>query len=122
MTRFNWDHIHLRSSDPGTTTEWYQDNLGAEIVRSPMADGSARSDLALTGHKVFIVKAQLGEAAGTPSSPYFGLDHFGLAVSDIKAAVADLKSKGVIFTMDVTTNRPGVQIAFLTAPQTSRSS
>jgi hypothetical protein len=46
-----------------------------------------------------------------------GLDHFGLTVDDIKSAVAGLKAKGVTFTMDVTTNRPGVQIAFLTAPE-----
>jgi hypothetical protein len=34
-----------------------------------------------------------------------------------KQAVAGLKAKGVHFTMDVTTARPGVQIAFLTAPE-----
>jgi lactoylglutathione lyase len=66
---------------------------------------------------VFIAKAQPGKAAEAPSSPYFGLDHFGLTVDDIKEAVTALKAKGVHFTMDVTTNRPGVQIAFLTAPE-----
>ena len=76
-----------------------------------------RIDLNLAGQKVFIAKAMPGKAADAPASPYFGLDHFGLTVPDIKAAVAALKSKGVAFTMDVTTNRPGVQIAFLTAPE-----
>jgi catechol 2,3-dioxygenase-like lactoylglutathione lyase family enzyme len=117
MTKFNWEHIHLRSPDPEATAAWYQDKLGAEVIRSPMADGSMRIDLNLAGQKVFIAKAQPGKAADAPSSPYFGLDHFGLTVSDIKSAVAELKAKGVTFTMDVTTNRPGVQIAFLTAPQ-----
>jgi len=46
-----------------------------------------------------------------------GLDHFGLTVADIDAAVAELKSKGVPFTMEPKTIRPGVRIAFLTAPQ-----
>jgi lactoylglutathione lyase len=55
--------------------------------------------------------------AAAPASPYLGLDHFGLTVPDIKEAVAVLKAKGVTFTMDVTTARPGVQIAFLTAPE-----
>lgn len=66
---------------------------------------------------MFIAKAQPGTAADAPSSPYLGLDHFGLTVDDIQTAVAALKAKGVSFTMDVTTNRPGVQIAFLTAPE-----
>lgn len=117
MTKFNWEHIHLRSPDPEATAQWYQDKLGAEVIKSPQADGSMRIDLNLAGQKVFIAKAQAGKAANAPSSPYFGLDHFGMTVSDIKAAVAELKAKGVTFTMDVTTNRPGVQIAFLTAPQ-----
>jgi lactoylglutathione lyase len=117
VMKFNWEHIHLRSPDPEATAEWYRDKLGAEVVRSQQADGSTRIDLNLAGQKVFIAKAQPGKVAEPPSSPYFGLDHFGLTVDDIKAAVAALKAKGVSFTMDVTTNRPGVQIAFLTAPE-----
>lgn len=117
MTKFNWEHIHLRSPDPEATAEWYRDKLGAEVFTNPQADGSMRIDLSLAGQKVFIAKAQPGKAAEAPSSPYLGLDHFGLTVSDIQAAVAELKAKGVRFTMDVTVNRPGVQIAFMTGPQ-----
>jgi lactoylglutathione lyase len=117
MIKVNWEHIHLRSPDPEKTAEWYHDKLGAEVIKSPQPDGSVRVDLNLAGQKVFIAKAQAGKAADAPSSPYFGLDHFGLTVDDIKTAVATLKAKGVTFTMDVTTNRPGVQIAFLTAPE-----
>jgi lactoylglutathione lyase len=117
MIKFNWEHIHLRSPDPEATAEWYHDKLGAEVIKSPQADGSMRIDLNLAGQKVFIAKAAPGKAADAPASPYLGLDHFGLTVPDIKAAVAALKAKGVAFTMDVTTNRPGVQIAFLTAPE-----
>jgi lactoylglutathione lyase len=117
MIKFNWEHIHLRSPDPEATAEWYQDKLGAEVVKSPQADGSMRIDLNLAGQKVFIAKAMPGKAADAPASPYLGLDHFGLTVPDIEAAVAALKAKGVAFTMDVTANRPGVRIAFLTAPE-----
>jgi predicted enzyme related to lactoylglutathione lyase len=46
-----------------------------------------------------------------------GLDHFGMTVDDIESAVSDLKRKGVAFTMEPKTIRPGVRIAFLTAPQ-----
>jgi lactoylglutathione lyase len=117
MTRFNWEHIHLRSPDPEATATWYQDKLGAEIVRSAQPDGSTRIDLNLAGQKIFIAKASPDKVGQPPSSPYLGLDHFGLTVDNIQEAVAGLKAKGVNFTMDVTTNRPGVQIAFLTAPE-----
>jgi len=117
MTKFTWEHIHLRSADPEATATWYQDMLGAEVIRTKQADGSTRVDLSLSGQKVFIAKAEPGKAAAAPASPYFGLDHFGLTVDDIDAAVAELKAKGVTFTMNPTVNRPGVKIAFLTAPE-----
>jgi lactoylglutathione lyase len=117
MTKFTWEHIHLRSPDPEATAAWYQDKLGAEVVKSPQADGSFRIDLNLSGQKVFIAKALPGKAAEAPSSPYLGLDHFGLTVTDLEQAVRELKAKGVTFTIDVTEARPGVRIAFLKAPE-----
>lgn len=117
MTTFNWEHIHLRSPDPEATATWYQDKLGAEVIRTPQPNGDTRIDLNLAGQKIFIAKAMPGKAADAPTSPYMGLDHFGLTVPDIRAAVAELKAKGVHFTMDLTQNRPGVQIAFFTAPE-----
>jgi catechol 2,3-dioxygenase-like lactoylglutathione lyase family enzyme len=50
-------------------------------------------------------------------TPYQGLDHFGLAVKDIDGAAAALKAKGVTFTTEPTTIRPGVRICFIRGPQ-----
>ena len=52
-----------------------------------------------------------------PTTPYQGLDHFGLTVSGIDAVVAELKAKGAEFTMEPTNIRPGVRIAFLRGPE-----
>jgi lactoylglutathione lyase len=117
MTKYTWEHIHLRSPDPAATAQWYQDNLGAEVIRTPQPDGSTRIDLDLTGQKIFIAQADPAKTAAAPQVPYMGLDHFGLTVENIDAAVTELKGKGVSFTMEPKTIRPGVRIAFLTAPQ-----
>ena len=117
MAKFTWEHIHLRSPDPEATAQWYHDKLGADVIRSKQADGSNRIDINLSGQKVFIALAQPGKAAEAPNSPYLGLDHFGMTVDDIDTAVAELKRKGVAFTMEPTAIRAGVKIAFLTAPQ-----
>jgi lactoylglutathione lyase len=117
MTKYTWEHIHLRSPDPASTAQWYQDKLGAEVIRTPQPDGSTRIDLNLTGQKIFIAVADPGKTGASPRTPYMGLDHFGLTVDNIDAAVAELKGKGVTFTMEPKTIRPGVRIAFLTAPQ-----
>jgi len=117
MTTYTWEHIHLRSPEPAATAQWYHDILGAEVIRSPQPDGSTRYDLDLTGQKIFIAKADPAATGASPQMPYMGLDHFGLTVADIDTAVAELKAKGVAFTVEPKTIRPGVRIAFLTAPQ-----
>ena len=117
MTKYTWEHIHLRSPDPAATAQWYEDKLGAEVIRTPQPDGSTRFDLDLTGQKIFIAKADPATTGAPPQIPYMGLEHIGLTVENIDAAVAELKAKGVPFTREPTTIRPGVRIAFLTAPQ-----
>ena len=117
MTKFTWEHIHLRSPDPAATAQWYHDKLGAEVIRTPLPDGSTRIDLDLTGQKIFIARSDPAATAPSPRTPYMGLEHFGLTVDNIDTAVTELKAKGVAFTMEPKTIRPGVRIAFLTAPQ-----
>jgi catechol 2,3-dioxygenase-like lactoylglutathione lyase family enzyme len=117
MTKYTWEHIHLRSPDPAATAAWYEDKLGAGIIRTPQPDGSTRFDLDLTGQKIFIAKADPAQTGAPPAIPYMGLEHIGLTVENLDAAVAELKGKGVAFTMEPKTIRPGVRIAFLTAPQ-----
>jgi lactoylglutathione lyase len=113
MLNVTWDHIHLRSPDPEATATWLQDILGAEIVRNP-----GRIDVRLGGASVFIAPVKPEDRVNAPPvTPYQGLDHFGLAVKDIDAVAAELKAKGVTFTTEPTTIRPGVRICFIRGPQ-----
>jgi len=117
MPKVTWDHIHLRSKDPEATAQWYERMLGAEVVRTTQ-QGKPRIDLKLGGANVFIAQVTSGDGVNPPPvTPYQGLDHFGLTVSGIDAICADLKSKGVEFTREPTTVRPGVRVAFLRAPE-----
>jgi catechol 2,3-dioxygenase-like lactoylglutathione lyase family enzyme len=108
-----WDHVHLRSPDPEATAAWLQDVLGGEIIRGP-----GRIDVKLGGANVFIAPVTAGDGVNTPPvTPYQGLDHFGLTVKDIDAVAAEIKAKGVEFTKEPTTIRPGVRICFIRGPQ-----
>jgi catechol 2,3-dioxygenase-like lactoylglutathione lyase family enzyme len=83
-----------------------------------MQQGKPRIDLKIGGANVFVAPVTAGDGVNAaPTTPYQGLDHFGLTVSGIDAIVADLKAKGVEFTRDPQTVRPGVRVAFLRAPQ-----
>jgi lactoylglutathione lyase len=113
MLNVTWDHIHLRTPDPEATATWLQDMLGGEIIRNP-----GRIDVKLGGASIFIAPVKPGDGVNEPPlTPHQGLDHFGLAVKDIDAAAAQLKAKGVIFTTEPTTIRPGVRICFIRGPQ-----
>jgi catechol 2,3-dioxygenase-like lactoylglutathione lyase family enzyme len=113
MSSIVWDHVHLRSPDPEATAKWFEQKLGAEIVRAPN-----RIDLNLGGARIFIAPVTDGDGVNAPPvTPYQGLDHIGLAVKDIDDVAAELKGKGVEFTREPYTLRPGIRICFIRGPQ-----
>jgi len=117
MAKFTWDHVHLRSPNPEATAAFYERMFGAEVIRT-LQQGKPRIDLKLGGANVFILPVVSGDKTNPPpTSPYQGLDHFGLSVTGIDAVVADLKAKGAEFTMEPNNIRPGIRIAFLRGPE-----
>jgi catechol 2,3-dioxygenase-like lactoylglutathione lyase family enzyme len=117
MTSFTWDHVHLRTPDPEATAKWFETMFGAQISRTTQA-GKPRIDIKLGGANVFLAEVKPGDGVNAPpTTPYQGLDHFGLTVSGIDAVAADLKKKGVEFTKEPHSPRPGIKICFLRGPQ-----
>ena len=117
MPTFDWDHIHLRSPDVAATSAWYQDKLGAEVLAGTNVTAE-RADLKLGGVRVIVTPAKPGDGINPPPvTPYQGLDHFGLAVRVLDKVAAELKAKGVEFTREPTTPRPGLRICFIRGPQ-----
>jgi lactoylglutathione lyase len=110
---FTWDHVHIRTPDPEATAQWFADTLGAEIVRTP-----SPRDIKHGGGNIFLAPVAAGDGVNpSPVTPYQGLDHFGLTVKDIDAVAGHLKAKGVVFTKEPVTIRPGVRICFIRGPQ-----
>ena len=83
-----------------------------------MQQGKPRIDLKIGSANIFIAPVAPGDRVNAaPTTPYRGLDHFGLAVTGIDAIAADLKAKGVEFTREPTTIRPGVRVCFIRGPE-----
>jgi catechol 2,3-dioxygenase-like lactoylglutathione lyase family enzyme len=121
MPTYSYDHIHLRSRDPRGTAEYYERMFGARIIESIQSDGQPRIDLDINGLTVFIAQVPTqADMATAPPDPHLGLDHFGLRVDNLDAAVAELKQRGATFTTEPHTIRPGVKIAFLQCPDNVR--
>ncbi len=117
MASYTWDHIHLRTPDQEATAQWFERVFGAQVIRSTQ-QGKPRIDLKLGGANIFLAPVTAGDNVNPPpTTPYQGLDHFGLAVSGIDAIAAELKQKGVEFSKEPHVPRPGIKICFLRGPQ-----
>jgi catechol 2,3-dioxygenase-like lactoylglutathione lyase family enzyme len=115
MNTYRFDHLHLRSPDPEATAAFYVSAFGAEIRQRVMPGGKLRIILDLASVPLFVEEVP-ADTAAPPAPPFLGLEHVGLGVDDLDAALADLKSKGVPLISGPTEARPGVRIAFLQAP------
>ena len=118
MPTYTWDHVHLRTPDAEATAQWFERIFGAQVIRSTVAGGKPRIDIKLGGANIFLAPVKSGDGVNPPpTTPYQGLDHFGLSVTGLDAIAAEIKKKGVEFTMEPTIPRPGIKICFLRGPQ-----
>lgn len=116
---FRFDHLHLRSLDPDAAARHYVEVFGAtQSDRLETAD-LLRVTVELAGLRLFIDR--IGPERGAPPEPPFrGLEHLGLAVDDVDAAVAALEARGARVVVRPYAFRPGLRIAFLNGPDDVR--
>jgi catechol 2,3-dioxygenase-like lactoylglutathione lyase family enzyme len=112
-----FDHVHLISEDPQSTASWYADKLGGEIVSSNEVRGAPQVLVAFEGATIIVRGQRPGEQSGRKQGLQWGADHFGFQVNgDFDGFCAELKKKGVPFTIDPVDFSPSVRIAFIEAP------
>ena len=116
---YRCDHIHLRSRDAIAAAQFYVDAFGAREVRRDGSPVVTRVTVDLGGLLLFIEQAPEGM---TPSSvpPHLGIEHIGLAVEDIEAAMIELRRRNVTVVSDITDPRPGLRISFIEGPDNVR--
>jgi catechol 2,3-dioxygenase-like lactoylglutathione lyase family enzyme len=115
MEPYRFDHIHLRSTDPEAAAAVWANAFGATVKARVQAGPWLRLVLDLAGVPVFLEQVAPGTHA-PPAPPFLGIEHVGLAVTDLDAAIADLAGKGVPLVSGPSEPRPGVRIAFFAMP------
>ena len=119
MPQFSYDHVHLVSVDPRKAATWYERAFGAKIKEvGKYPDGGDRVELSLAGTRI-LIRSPRGASQSAEDSPHGrrGLEHFGLKVDDMNAAVAAIKAKGIKFLEEPRISLPsGNTVAFLMGP------
>ena len=117
---YHFDHLHIVSEDPKTVAEYFRTKFDAKVIET-IQDGKPRIDVDLNGLNIFLFRAvREDDLPACSPGRYKGLDHFGLCVEDLDAACAELKRRGVEFTMEPNAVRPGLKIAFVRGPENIR--
>jgi lactoylglutathione lyase len=110
MPTYTFDHVHLASPDPVKTAEFYEKTFGAKKIVEDMPGGMKKVTVYIGNTKILVAGKREGEAE-KPS-----LDHFGIRTDNLEKAVAELKARGVVFTMEMRQIRPDFKISFLRTP------
>jgi lactoylglutathione lyase len=123
MREYRYDHVHLRSPDPDATARFFETMFSAEVTRGvyppgTLYPGQQRITMRLGGQTVLIAPPHPHEPTATaPHFPYYGLEHIGLTVDDVDAAVEELRTKGAEIAIGPLTRNPGLRLAFIRGPE-----
>jgi catechol 2,3-dioxygenase-like lactoylglutathione lyase family enzyme len=110
----SFDHVHIYSKEPAESAEkLYQKegvrglriflSLGGQII----VIGPIPSDRAISS---FV------DLDKNPHHHQIGLDHFGIRVKDLGAAVQELREQGVQILAEPVSGSSGISYAFIAAP------
>ena len=58
----------------------------------------------------------MSRPARPPGFPHYGLEHFGLTVDNLDAAVTELRAKGAEIAVGPVKRNPGLYLAFVRGP------
>jgi lactoylglutathione lyase len=123
MPVYRYDHVHVRAADPEAMAEWFASMFGAEILRGTYGPGTfypgkTRVYVKLGGQTVLIAPSHHDEPTqAAPHFPYYGIEHIGLTVDDINAAVAELRARGADIFVGPMDYGPGTRLAFIRGPE-----
>jgi lactoylglutathione lyase len=118
------DHIHIYAAEPEESARFYQHHFEAKpVIRNTNTKGDLRIFLALGGQILVIGSFPTGLKPADPpetgDGAYthgFGIAHFGLRVTDVRAAITELSASGVRVLSKPLREPPGLIYAYVAAP------
>jgi catechol 2,3-dioxygenase-like lactoylglutathione lyase family enzyme len=109
--QFGFDHLHLVGSDLDASERFYREMFGAETLGRRDTGGAANLMMRLDGINLFIRSPRPTEQVTADGKEVrYAYDHFGVVVQDLRAAIDELRAKGVVILEEPRTVQPGTLI------------
>jgi catechol 2,3-dioxygenase-like lactoylglutathione lyase family enzyme len=105
---FKLNHVHLKTSDPKKTAQFYIDTLGAKLV-AEIGNRGYRLDL----HGLILNVTTF--VADQTRQQVYGMEHFAIETDDLAGVVTKLTANGARVLEELATN-DGRKICFLAGP------
>ena len=87
---FQINHLHIKTSDPRKTAQWFVENLGAKIAAENRNGDRVSFRLDLHGLGLNVTDFLEGQKLGQ----HYGMEHLALDTDDIAGEVQKLKARG----------------------------
>ena len=114
---YRYDHTHYKCSDHEKTAQWFKDVFGCKEVGRRSVRNLPIISLDAGGQIVnFSPRFPTEEVDEKPAKARYGVYHICFAVKDLSARAAELKAKGVHFTLEPTKVTDDLAIAFAQGP------
>jgi lactoylglutathione lyase len=105
---FRLNHVHLKTTDPKRTADWYVENLGAKIVSAAGTNGYRLDLHGLALNVTTFIDSQKREQQ-------YGMEHIAIDTDDMNSLVAKLKDSGVRI-LEETSVGGGRRVCFFEGP------
>jgi len=119
----SFDHIHIYSKEPEEATKFYIQHFSAEKLYKKEKSGISRIFLSLGGQIIVIGSFPTNRSKSSSDNQdektyqhQFGLDHFGIRVKKLNAAVQELREQGIQILAEPVSGLSGIKYAFVAAP------
>ena len=118
--KYRINHIHIRSSNPRSSAEWYEKHFDAKIVSErEVMPGTITVSMEVGGPvRLNISSSPSGSSdeRAVAELNRLGLEHFGFDVDDLEAELSRLESAGIRIVLPLTEVVGGTRLAYIEGP------
>jgi len=119
--QFQLDHIHLRCQDLEAAVNFYEKMFGGRVTARLVVRERQLVQLKIGDNNLFLSPQDAGAVMEPLSDhPRWGVYELSFRVADTYQAVTELKAKGAEFLQEAFEVQPGIQVAFMKAPDGMR--